>query len=111
MAKREDAHLVVRDQEAVQGDVAGSSVRDDELAQFAVDAPAGERVRGQVLDRRLNRQRRIAPGRGSGARHRPDRGRNVVERAGRIDYRRHGFGRGSAAGASLAIQACTSSAR
>lgn len=54
MANREYSHFLSCNHIAVQGNVARPSIRNDQLAQFAGDAPADQRVCSQVIDGRLD---------------------------------------------------------
>jgi hypothetical protein len=47
---REHPHLIPWDHESVQRDVPRLAERNHELANVTVNAPAEQRVRGQVLD-------------------------------------------------------------
>jgi hypothetical protein len=51
---RENANFVARDHKPIQPDVTGMTVRNDQFAQFAFEAPPYQRVSGEVLDRRLD---------------------------------------------------------
>lgn len=112
MPYRQDADLLTRWHEAVQRDEPGLPVRDDELADVAVQATACE---GMVDEQ---------GGGGTSRRDAPVQRAEIcppqdlecllemIEGARCVDYRRHGLGR-TASGfvASRSIQACTSSAR
>lgn len=112
MPDGEEPDFVLWNQEAVQGDMACRTVRNDEFADVAVNSPTEQRVTGKTVDRRTDRLR---------TRHgcirvlRPqilEGSLQVSERSRRVDYRRHGFGRSVVVPcARRAIQACTSSAR
>ena len=87
MAKRQHAHGVLLHHEPIERDVARVAERDDQLAQILFDAPSYEWMCREVVDGGLNRDC-------IGGLVRP---LEVVERVRRIDYLRHGFGRGGSA--------------
>ena len=112
MAQREYANFVTLYVEAIERDVAGGSVRDDELAEISFDSATDERMIRKILDGRSDGKRRRQGGIGIVGSHEFERVLEIDERACRIDYLRHGFGRGLATPwASRSTQACTSSAR
>jgi hypothetical protein len=53
---REDAYFIGRDDESVQCYISGVAVGNDQLAQFALEAPPYQRVSGEVPDCRLDRR-------------------------------------------------------
>jgi len=48
VTNRENSHLVARHEKSIRRDVARLTIRDDELAQVALDASADQRVSGQA---------------------------------------------------------------
>jgi len=54
MANGEDADLVSRDHESVQGNVTRLTVRNDQFTQLALEAPAYQRMCGKIVDRRAD---------------------------------------------------------
>ena len=54
VAKRQNSHLVLGYEETIEGDITRLAVGNNKLAQFALDAPANERVRRQIIDGRSN---------------------------------------------------------
>ena len=55
MADGKNPHLVARDDESVQGQVAGAPVRDDELPDVPFHAPADQRMGSERVDGALYR--------------------------------------------------------
>lgn len=113
MANREHADFVEVRQETIKRQVASLAEGDDEPPELARDRPTDQRVVREHRNRRPNGCR--------GAHRRLrillaqvfERALEVVERPPRVDYRRHGRGRGRVTFrllASLCNQACTSSA-
>ena len=112
MAESEHANLIARYQIAVEGDVPRPAVRNDELAKFAVHAASEKRMCGQTIYCRLDRCNRRQRGCLVLIAQKLECARDVIERARRIDYRRHGLGRFAVSPrARRSIQAWTSSAR
>ncbi len=106
MANSEDAHFVPRNHESVQGNVTRLSIGNYQLAQLALDASAHQRMRRKIVDRGVDCLH------GTDSRMRvlvtqeTERTLDVIERSRRIDYLRHGLGRGAdASAASRPIQA------
>jgi len=93
MPDRKNTDLVARDHKSVQGDVSGVAVRDDQFAQVPLDAPSYERVRGEVIDRGLDRRHCIQCGIWVFVAQEREGTLDVIESTLRIDYRCHGFGR------------------
>lgn len=56
MANCQDSYLFSRNHKAVKGDVTRLPVGNDQLPQLALHAATYKRVRGQVINRRLNRR-------------------------------------------------------
>src|ERR1700730_12811681 len=112
MPNRQNAYLILGSHESIQGDIARLTVGNDQLAQFTFHAPADQGVRGQDLDGRLDRRDCVQRGARVLVTEKLKRTVNVIQRARRVDYLRHGFGRATASRtASRLIQACTSSPR
>ena len=93
MSDRQHPHLVLRDDESVQRDVARLAEGNHELPNVAVHTPPEQRVRGQAFDRRADgpgrcdcRVRVLACQELEGA-------LEVEQCPRRINYRGHGFGR------------------
>jgi hypothetical protein len=112
MAKGQNSHLVPGYHESIEGDITRLAVGNNQLAQFALDAPADKRVRRQIIDGRLNCCYGVQSGRWVLVAQELKRALDMLKRSCRIDYLRHGLGREVCPStASLLIQACTSSAR
>ena len=93
MSDRKHPHLVLRDDESVQRDVARLAEGNHEFPNVAVHAPPEQRVLGQVLDGGAD-----GPGRRDGcfrvlACQELEGALEVDYCPRRINYRRHGFGR------------------
>lgn len=59
MADCQNPYLFSRNHKAVQGDVTRLPVRNNQLPQLAFHAAAYKRVRGQIINRRLNCRHRV----------------------------------------------------
>jgi len=92
MLERQNADFIGRDGEPVQRDVPGPAVRDDQLAHVPLYAPADERVRGEVIDGRLDRRCGVERSSRALLQKLLQRALDVAQRAARADYRCHGFG-------------------
>lgn len=88
------------------------TVRNYQLAQFTFHSPSNQGMCGEVVNGGLD-CRHGACGRRGGFIAQKRKGTfDVIERARRINYLRHGFGRAAVSScARRPIQACTSSAR
>ena len=107
----EDAHLLSCNHKSIQGDVAGTPIGNDQLAQLAGDASADQRVSGEIVDCRADGSHGVGSSIRVFVAQISKRAFEVFQRTCRIDYRRHGFGRAGASSAvRRCIQACTSSA-
>ena len=107
----EDAHLLSCNHKSIQGDVTGSPIGNDQFAHFARDAPADQRVSGEIIDCRADGCHGVGCSIGMFVAQISKSVFEVFQRTCRIDYRRHGFGRaGASSAARRCIQACTSSA-
>jgi hypothetical protein len=112
MPKRQNSYFVMHRYEPVQRYVARMPIGNDQLADRPFHAAAHQWMRGQRQYGRLNRLRRLYRGIRILVTQKLKRTLDMLERAGRIGYRRHSLGRGvDPSVVSRVIQACTSSAR
>lgn len=112
MSQGENLYLPLPDCESIERDVSRRSKRNNEFPNIALDAPPHERMCREILDRTANRRRRGNRCCRVRLNQLRDRALDLIRRARRINYFRHGFGLGLATPcASRSIQACTSSAR
>ena len=88
----QNAHFVLRDHESIQGQVSGAAIGNDQFAQIPFNAPPNERVRGEVVDRGLNRCHGASRGCRILVAHLKV-AFDVIQSARRIGYLRHGLGR------------------
>ena len=93
MSDRKHPHLALRNDEPVQRDVPRLAVGNHEFPNVAVHAPSEQRVRGQVLDGRVDDRRRRDCCVRALACQELEGALEVGQCPRRIDYRRHGFGR------------------
>ena len=111
MSNGQNSDFITRNHKSVQGDVSGVPVGDDQFAQVSLEAPANERMRSEVFNGGLDCGRGL---RGSRilVTQKLKCAFDVLERARRVDYLRHGLGRAAVSScARRVIHACTSSAR
>jgi len=54
MSNGENADFVVRNYKPIKGDISGVPVGNNQLAQFAFDAPPNQGMRGEIINRRLD---------------------------------------------------------
>jgi len=93
MPQGKDPNLVACRNEAIQGDVAGRTERDHQLAQFTLHPAPDQRMIRQNVDRRsdgnggVERRGRVVRGTEF------EQTLEIVERVRRIDYFRQGWGR------------------
>ena len=94
MAQCENSNLIEWHDEAVERDVAGLSVGNDQLADLPLHTPPDERVCREVVDCRADGA--DCGNRGAGIRFPEDAedALDVLQRPSGIDYRWHGFGFG-----------------
>lgn len=111
MTDGEHAHFVAGWQEAVQGNVAGSTEGDHQLAKLAVEPPPDQGVLRKHLDRPHDRRCRSRHRLRLFGRQEFEGELKVIDGSGRVDYSRQGFGRaGRFPCARRSSHACTSSA-
>ena len=65
MANGEDSHLVASHEKSVDRDISGLAVRNDELAQVALDSAADQRVGRQSVHRAADSSDRSGGGHGT----------------------------------------------
>ena len=112
MADREETHLIAKYHEPIERHVTRPPVGNDQLAQFAFEPPADQRVRRKAVDGGSNRRSRLLRGRRVLITQQLQCALDAIERSQCVNYLRHGLGRAvDSPAASLLIQACTSSAR
>ena len=111
MPDGEYAYLGTRRKEAVQGDVPRFPERNHQLPQITADPASCVRVRGKHVNGTANRRCRRDRCRWIVLVEKQEQALDIVERARRVDYPRHAFGRGARLpAASRSIQAWTSRA-
>jgi len=112
VSNRENADFMPRNHKAIQGDVSAVPIGDDQFAKVAFNPPPYQGMRSQVFNRGLDGRHGALRGMRILGAQRLKRAFDVIERAPRVDYLRHGLGRAAVSScARRCIHACTSSAR
>jgi len=109
---RQYANYALLGQKAIERDIAGLSVGNDQLAYFTFDAPTDQRVIRKNLDGFTNSNSRIPCCRRIVRCQKRECPLQISERILCVDYLRHALGRAAfGLRARRSSQACTSSAR
>jgi hypothetical protein len=112
MSNGQNSDFITRNHKSVQGDVSGVPVGDDQFAQVSLEAPANERMRSEVFNGGWDCGHGGLRGSRILVTQKLKCAFDVLERARRVDYLRHGLGRAAVSScARRVIHACTSSAR